>query len=368
MKIIDFLKKVTCLFFVCLVNTVSNAQETDYMVVEQRNKSKVLFDIKDINQITFEQINTINVPFPDNSIMICGGESGYKPYVRLLTIGDSFTAPIERWIKSAMQYFAPGSSVVNLAVVGATIRDKFNDRDKYPYTSRPQNGMLGNGNTFACQIEKLERLMIGLDLDEGESQIYTEESQYPNVIVIAGGMNDINSSKPYDTEIEVLNYSNQFLRHVSNVYVDNGDGPVLGSCYVKTPLEETDRLTYAGAYRYLVERLSSKFPKAQIFITTIAPHHAWDKDFVKLTRIIAEQQRICADMLSVTTIDWHSNVQINIVNNYLDGIGTIDNPYSTIRSIDINGTSTIDNIHPNSEGGRKYGVLAGKKIAEMFIQ
>lgn len=124
---------------------------------------------------------------------------------KVLILGDSYSQNNGPWVKG-MQEWLNITSLVNLGVSSCSVKDKHQDRNTYPYTSRPvQSNSTGNLNTLGCQIEKLKRLMDGTDLDSGESKIYETEDEYPNVIIIEGGMND-----NYDSDEKEKTYYAQF--------------------------------------------------------------------------------------------------------------------------------------------------------------
>ena len=111
-----------------------------------------------------------------------------KP-LNVLILGDSYSA-MGRWV-DGMKEVIDIKNLVNLGVSSATLKDRYADRTSYPYSSRPDKADgSGNTNTLSSQIQKLKRLMAGTDLDSGESQIYASETDYPDVIIIEGGMND----------------------------------------------------------------------------------------------------------------------------------------------------------------------------------
>ena len=281
--------------------------------------------------------------------------------MRILIIGDSYSAGAGKWVPPMMSNLSAFSSVLSLAVSSATVRDKFTDRATYPYTSRPvSTDNSGNNNVLACQIEKLKRLMDGTDLDAGEEQIFTSADMYPNVIIIEGGMND-----SYDADDS--GYVGQFTRQATNVYYQlNDDGaPTLGSCYIKTPIAEVDRTTFAGAYRYLVEELLELFPDAQIFITTASRLGYWSYDVNDRRNKTAAQQRQCAELCGASVIDWNAEGQINTIVNYPQGTGTVGDPYIIDRTVD--NVDTNDAMHPNTRGSEKYGRLAALVIKQRFM-
>ena len=278
----------------------------------------------------------------------------------ILILGTSYSAG-KQWVKGMVNQLqrVTDVEVVNLGVSSASVRDRYKDHSAYPYTPRPiSSDNEGNHNTLACQVAKLKRLMGGTDLDEGESPVYQGTS--PNIIIIEGGMNDW-----IDSDEAVANYGLQFTKKVDNVWVKNPSGEVYkGSCYVKTPIEEVDRTTFAGAYRYLCEELQTMFPDAQVFFTTVSRlgySHMYDINGTRNAQ--AEQQRKCAELCGVSVIDWCAEGQISTVTSYPTGSGTETDPYTILA----NQPDTYDGMHPTERGGKKYGRLAAQVILNRFM-
>jgi hypothetical protein len=297
--------------------------------------------------ITRKKVNNIG-----RNAEIALNDAGY----RILILGDSYSN-MGCWVRG-MEEMLKIDSLVNLGVTGATIRDRWADRVQYPYTARPLSEYGDNKNTVASQIEKLKRLMAGTDLDEGESQIYRTKNEFPNIIIIEGGMND----SP-DSEDAVATYFDQFLIKKENVYYKDATTVSQTTAYVKPDLDAVNRTCFAGAYRYIVEQLLGLFPDAQLFITTASHMNYFTKDPNYIYGKIAEQQRKCADILSCTVIDWHAEGNLNTIQIGLKGSGTADDPYTFVGG----NTYTTDLLHPNDIGGRRYGRLAAKIIQQRFL-
>lgn len=279
-------------------------------------------------------------------------DAGY----RILILGDSYS-DMGCWVRG-MEEMLQIDSLVNLGVTGATIRDKWANRAQYPYTSRPLSEYDDNKNTVASQIEKLKRLMAGTDLDEGESQIYRTKNEYPNIIIIEGGMND----NP-DSEDIVRSYFDQFLIKKENVYYKDVTTTSQTTAYVKPDLEVVDRTCFAGAYRYIAEQLLELFPDAQLFVTTAGHMNYFTRDPNCIYGEIAEQQRMCANILSCPVIDWHAEGCLNTIQIGLNGSGTESDPYTFVGG----NRYTTDLLHPNDIGGKRYGRLAAKVIQQRFL-
>jgi len=277
---------------------------------------------------------------------------------RVLIIGDSYSAQ-GRWVNS-MRGWLNVVSLVNLAVSSAKVKDGSNDRTTYPYSSRPiSSDNSTNKNTFMCQVEKLKRLMAGVDLDAGESQIYTDASEYPNVIIIEGGQNDAADS----TEKEATYYS-QF-RKIVNAYRKRGEsGAVeMGDVALKTPLSEVDRTCFAGAYRCIIDELHTIFPNAQFFITSHSQLSYMISDSDEFTKIV-EQQRKSAAYCGAVLIDWFAESGVSYITDYISGgTGTESDPYVWSAPT----LNTTDGLHPNDRGGEALGHLAAIAIRGRFL-
>lgn len=277
--------------------------------------------------------------------------------LNVLVLGDSYSA-MGNWIRGMMEVINV-KSLVNLGVTSATIKDRQADRTTYPYSDRPVSTGTGNTNTLASQIQKLKRLMNGTDLDSGEKKIYETPSDYPDVIIIEGGMND-----GPDSDTKVNSYYEQFLISKSAYYKKNSSSTATQTTvYIKPSLDIIDRTCFAGAYRYICEELLTLFPSAQIFLTTASHMNYFENDPNKVYGKIAEQQRLCANIMSFSVIDWHAEGSLNTILIGLKGSGTASDPYTPVGG----DTYTTDLLHPNALGGKRYGRLAGKVIQEKFL-
>lgn len=271
----------------------------------------------------------------------------------VLILGDSYSNQ-RLWV-DGMRSGLNISEVINLGVTSATIKDKQADRTQYPYTSRPTSSGTGNQNTLGSQIEKLKRLKTGSDLDSGEVQIYADHS--PDIVIIEGGMND-----SADDSTKESAYPEQFIVKVENVYYKNSAGTVTqGDYYIKPSDETTDRTSFAGAYRHIVEELLTLFPDAQIFITTASRFNYFRENPQGYDKI-AEQQMKCARYCAASVIDWNGEGNISTITDCPTGSGTSEDPY-TVYGGTLN---TADGLHPNARGGRTYGRLAANVIRQRF--
>lgn len=289
----------------------------------------------------------------ENNLDIING----KP-LNILVLGDSYSE-MGRWI-NGMKEVIEIKNIVNLGVSSATIKDRYSDRTTYPYSDRPdKSDGSGNTNTLSSQIQKLKRLMTGTDLDSGESKIYTSKLDYPDIIIIEGGMNDTP-----DSDEVIATYHNQFMTKKTAYYKQNKESSVIQTTvWIKPSLDEIDRTCFAGAYRYLCEELITLFPDAQIFLTTASHMNYFTVNPNERYGKIAEQQRKCADIMSYTVIDWHAEGNLNTMMISLNGSGTVSDPYTPIGGNEY----TTDLLHPNDKGALRYGKLAGRVIAQKYL-
>ena len=283
-----------------------------------------------------------------------------KP-LNILVIGDSYTANANHWRKGCLAELPEGSTITSLAVIGATIKDGSNDRATYPYTSRPvSTNNNTNKNTFACQVEKLKRLMDGSDLDEGEVKLYANNT-YPDVIVVAGGQND-------SPDASMDNYISQFVEKKVNVYykTDSSSAMQQGDCYAASDVDLVDRTIFAGAYRYICETLKKLFPKSVLMITTRSNLTYWKgHNIVSESERMGEQQKWCASACGASLVDWRK-CQISTLTTYPAGNGTSENPYILSNNGQTYSDSN-DGMHPNDRGNAKLGAFMASEIKKNFF-
>ena len=241
--------------------------------------------------------------------------TGEKPEIgKLLILGDSYSEQ-KRWIRQLADM--SNVEVLNLGVSSATIRDRYNDKTKYPYSSNPvSSDNEGNHNTISSQINKLKRLMNGTLLYQGEKSL---EGYVPDVIIIEGGSND------------------------------NPDAPQAVEGYAED-IRQDRRITFAGALGYHTRELRKMFPDARIFVTTTAGlyygHTDRPFDFI----VKSEQQRKAAKMLGVPVINWDLDGRLSFVFN--NSAGTGDGSESKPFRYNVESKETVDLLHPNEYGAR----------------
>ena len=220
--------------------------------------------------------------------------------VKLLTLGDSITAlgTGERgWIK----YFIEKTNatlVANVAVNSSKLADDSN-------TVLDGNPTQTSNNTLSNQVQKV----INNTYDE------------PDIIIIAIGTNNgIAITKK--NMIDVFYDSDKQLK----------------------PLDEVDRTTDYGAFRWCFEKLHSLYPNAQIFWST--PIHGAQ------TMRRAERIIDCRESLQIAT-EYVGCVMIDSVRCGINGINEIMN---------TNGEYLIDGLHTNVNGAKKLGYYIASKV------
>lgn len=220
--------------------------------------------------------------------------------VKLLTLGDSITAlgTGERgWIK----YFIEKTNatlVANVAVNSSKLADDSN-------TVLDGNPTQTSNNTLSNQVQKV----INNTYDE------------PDIIIIAIGTNNgIAITK--QNMIDVFYDSDKQLK----------------------PLDEVDRTTDYGAFRWCFEKLHSLYPNAQIFWST--PIHGAQ------TMRRAERIIDCRESLQIAT-EYVGCVMIDSVRCGINGINEIMN---------TNGEYLIDGLHTNVNGAKKLGYYIASKV------
>lgn len=261
-------------------------------------------DVKWANDISFK--NTMidhSGTIAEKVETLIGEVNALKPVqniVKLLTLGDSITAlgTGERgWIK----YFIEKTNatlVANVAVNSAKLADDSN-------TVLDGNPTQTSNNTLSNQVQKV----INNTYDE------------PDIIIIAIGTNNgIAITK--QNMIDVFYDSDKQLK----------------------PLDEVDRTTDYGAFRWCFEKLHSLYPNAQIFWST--PIHGAQ------TMRRAERIIDCRESLQIAT-EYVGCVMIDSVRCGINGINEIMN---------TNGEYLIDGLHTNVNGAKKLGYYIASKV------
>lgn len=272
----------------------------------------------------------------------------------VLVLGDSYSQ-IGYWIDQLKNLVHIGE-VVNLGVSSASLKDKYTDRNTYPYNSRPVSNDTrgGNVNTFGSQLEKLKRLMLGEDLDDGESKVY--ENHNPDIILIEGGTND-------QVDASTDNYVSQIYTITKGYIARKSDTtPQTGYIRIPTPYEATNRTTFGGAVRYLYGALHEMFPEALIFfITPCGLGYMCGGEHPYLEK--SEQIKYASSLLGIPVIDWSINGRLSLCDNVVKGSGTVTDPYI----YDIAGEYSLDALHPNKTGAHFLAMEVAKVLHDYNI-
>lgn len=230
-------------------------------------------------------------------------EQGRAP--KLMVLGDSITqlGTTDRgWVKYFLE--ATGCSLItNTAVIGATLKDKagtvYDGAPVYDGADANVNNVLGN------QVQK----------------IINDACEAPDIIMIAIGTNDGISITEED---------------MTGAYYGE-DGTLIS-------LDQVDRTTSAGAYRYCLDTLHGLYPDAVIFwCTPIMAHHELRQP--PFVRSWAESLRIATEYTGQILIDT-VRCGINGINEVNGGAGEF----------------LADGLHPNANGAMKIGYYNASKV------
>lgn len=225
-----------------------------------------------------------------------------KPTYKLITLGDSITAlgtGSTGWVKYFIE--KTGCTLVANTAVNSAVLSDYADTvyDGNPLQSNQTNNVLGN------QVQK----------------ILNNAYEAPDIIMIAIGTNGgISITK----------------EQIRAAYYD-GDNALI-------PLENVDRTTNAGAYRYCLETLHAAYPDAQIFwCTPIMGYQA--------TRS-ADNAMNYAESLRIAT-EYTGQVLIDTIRCGINGVN---------EKQSANGQYLIDGLHPNANGAKKMGYYNASKV------
>ena len=224
---------------------------------------------------------------------------------KLITLGDSITA-LGTGERGWVGYFIEKTGcelIANVAVSGAWLMDKagtvYDGNPVFDGADNNVNNVLGN------QVQK----------------IIDNNYDAPDIILIAIGTNGgITITKD----------------QMRSVYYDSGNATI--------PLENVDRTTSAGAYRYALEKLHNLYPNAQIFWCT--PIHGYHtirhpSDIVNY----AESLRIATE--------YTGQVMIDTIRCGINGVNEVSG---------ANGQYLIDGLHPNVNGAKKIGYYNASRV------
>ena len=224
---------------------------------------------------------------------------------KLITLGDSITAlgtGSTGWVKHFLE--KTGCELVaNVAVNGATLKDKSGTTyDGNPVFNGPDNNV---NNVLGNQVQK----------------IINNNYSAPDIIIIAIGTNDgISITKD----------------QIKDAYYDSSNNLV--------PLDSVDRETSAGAYRWCLEKLHTKYPNALIFWCT--PIMGYQK-----TRS-AENAMAYAESLRIAT-EYTGQMMIDTIRCGINGVNELSG---------ANGQYLVDGLHPNANGAKKIGYYNAAKV------
>ena len=233
-------------------------------------------------------------------------ETKTKETLTALILGDSITALTDS--RSWLTYFnqiQPINVIQNTAVNGAWLMDKegtvYDGNPVYNGADNNVNNVLGN------QVQK----------------IINNEYQTPDIIIIAIGTNGgINCTE----------------QDIYNSYYDASGNLI--------ELENVDRTTSAGAFRYCNETLRTLYPNATIFwCTPIQAYYGLKKPNV--------------------VIGWGNNLKNLCEFSSVQCIDTQDCGITAYTEYNgSNGLYLLDGLHPNANGAKYMGYYNATKVKE----
>ena len=221
----------------------------------------------------------------------------------IMVLGDSITEIEIGWVQRFKQIIKP-KTWTNLAVGGA----KWCNEDNTVIDGTTT----GDNNVISNQVYKA----------------INGSYPTPDIIIISAGTNDWRSTTE-DIEKQFTNGGNTYI-----------------------PLSNVNLKSWSGAIRYAIEKLSTKWLNAQIFICT--PNQATEgkKAYISIRdkgKIIKE---VC-HRLSIPVVDVGGECGI---------CGLYENNNSS------NGRYLWDGLHENSSGAYKHGEYIAKQIASRYVQ
>lgn len=227
----------------------------------------------------------------------------------IMFLGDSITQMANGWVSRFLEMVRP-SSYINVAVSGATWRDKANTP---AYDGNPVLGGDNALNVLGNQVQK----------------VLNNNYPAPDAIIIAAGTND---DPPEATSVE-----SQFTN--AGAYI---------------PLNDVDRKTFAGSIRWCVEVLQNKYPNTQIFIGTPIQRAEGSRPHV-VTKAKADRIEEVAERLSLKVFDAFNHSGI----------------YAKYETAGVKGKYLEDGLHPipttgtSAVAGSKTG---STKLGEFYAQ
>ena len=233
-------------------------------------------------------------------------ESKTKETLTALVLGDSITALTGN--RSWLTYFneiQPIQVIQNVAVSGAWLMDKEGTiYDGNPVFNGPDNNV---NNVLGNQVQK----------------IINNSYEEPDIIMIAIGTNaGINCT----------------LDDIYNSYYDSQGNLI--------PLEDVDRKTSAGAFRYCNETLRNLYPNSTVF---------WCSPI----------QTYYGSKKPNTVINWGTNLKNLCEFSSVQFIDTQDCGITAYTELPgANGLYLIDGLHPNANGAKYMGYYNATKVKE----
>jgi lysophospholipase L1-like esterase len=193
--------------------------------------------------------------------------------------------------------------IANVAVNGAWLNDKtgtiYDGNPLFNGTDNNVNNVLGN------QVQK----------------IINNGYEAPDIIMIAIGTNNgISITKD----------------QIKSAYYDSSNELI--------PLENVDRKTSAGAYRWCLEKLHETYPNAIIF---------WCTPIMGYQSIRSADNAInYAESLRIAT-EYTGQIMIDTIRCGINGVNEKNG---------ANGQYLVDGLHPNSNGAKKIGYYNASKV------
>ena len=221
----------------------------------------------------------------------------------IMVLGDSITETEIGWVQRFKQIIKP-KTWTNLAVGGA----KWCNEDN----TIIDGSTSGNNNVISNQVYKA----------------INGSYPTPDIIIISAGTNDWRATTE-DIEKQFTNGTNTYIS-----------------------LSSVDLKTWSGSIRYAVEKLTTKWLNAQIFICT--PNQASQN--IKEYTSIRDKGKLIKDIchrLSIPVLDVGGECGISGLYENNDG---------------SNGRYLWDGLHENSNGAYKHGEYIAKQIASRYVQ
>lgn len=236
-------------------------------------------------------------------------------------MGDSITAlntETRGWVGYFNQIIRP-SHFVNVAVCGASLEDK----EGTVYDGKPvfvESDPEQLGNVVGNQVER-----VALAVAAGEPDF-----EGFDIIMIAAGTNRghrISTDDIAKTEAQFITSGGKALS-----------------------LEECDRTTWAGAMRYIYEKLRGLYPMAKIFFCSPVQADEKVRPYASIEAKGRVMKAVC-DRIS----------DVIFVNTFNCGICGIYEKWGE------NGRDLIDGLHPNVSGANKIARYNARAVIEEFL-